>query len=93
MAQYVKAANLTVENTYTDWIDCDGLFNLSISGTWAGTLTLQRSYDEGTTPLDIKTYTANEEAIVTNPEKGMYHRVGFKTSEFTSGTAVVRLSK
>lgn len=93
MARYKVSASLTAENTFTDWFDCDSIFNLSISGTWAATITLQRSYDSGTTPLDVTTYTANAEEIVTNPEKGMLYRIGIKTGAYTSGTAVLRLSR
>lgn len=89
-------ASLSAANTYTDWMPLSKysrLFHLSISGTWAGTITLQRSVDGGTTPLDVATYTANIEDPGEEVEVGIVYRAGFKTGEYTSGTAVVRLSQ
>jgi len=70
----------------------DVSFNLSISGTWAGTVTLQRSFD-GQTWQDVETFTANAERVGDDPEKNINYRVGFKTGEYTSGTASVRISQ
>lgn len=96
-------ATLTAENTYTDWIDLDdgtrrhdpgfGRLNVSISGTWAGTLTLQRRFADDTTARDVETYTANYEDAILDMEPGIDYRIGFKTGDFSSGTATVRLSK
>ena len=38
-------AALTAENTFTDWIYSTKEFNLSISGTFVGTITVQRAFD------------------------------------------------
>ena len=67
-------------------------FNVSISGTWEGTVTLQRSFD-GQTWQDVETFTANAERVGDDPEKNINYRVGFKTGEYTSGAAVVRISQ
>jgi hypothetical protein len=70
-----------------------GGFNLWISGTWVGTLTLQRSPDNGVTWYDVNTWTANQGGLHDyEVEDGIIYRVGFKTGEFTSGSADVRLS-
>lgn len=90
----VESASLTAENTFTEATEFyfGASFNLSISGTWSGTITLQRSFDGGVTWLDVQDYTANAEDVVSSPEPGVLWRAGFKTGEYTSNTAVVRLS-
>ena len=89
----VTATSITAENTFTDAVDIFGLFNLSISGTWVGTVTLQRSFDFGATWVDVTTYTANIQDAGDEPEKLVVYRAGIKTGEYTSGTAVIRISQ
>lgn len=75
-------------------ISLSGYFNLSISGVWVGTLTLQRSFDSGVTWLDVETYTSNVQKRGLESETGVRYRTGFKaTGAYTSGTAVARLSR
>ncbi len=76
-----------------DGVSIKGNFNLSISGTWAGTVHLQRSFDMGTSWVDIASYTANTELQGFEPESGVYYRAGIKTGNHSSGTAVVRISR
>lgn len=102
----IVKATLTNENQFTtDKIDevqaesglrgvsLKGGFNLSISGTWVGRLTLQRSFDKGVTWKDINYYTTNSENWDIEPEYGILYRIGFKTGDYTSGDAEVRLSR
>lgn len=89
----VASAALSAENTFTDWVQLFGPFNLSVSGTWVGTITIQRSFDNGVTWLDVKTYTSNAEDLGEEPELGVLFRAGFKPGEYTSGTAAVRISQ
>jgi len=84
-------ASITAQNTFTDAIEVRGHFNISISGTWAGTTTAQRSFDGGSTWLDVDTFTSNYEGVGFDAEDILY-RVGIKTGDYTSGTAEVRLS-
>jgi len=86
------SANITAENTFTDAVRLEGYFNFSISGTWAATVTVQRSLDGATNWVDVDTFTANSEEVGFEPEF-MYYRVGVKTGEFTSGTVIVRLGR
>ena len=86
-------ASLTAQNTYTPAISVFGAFNFSLSGTWAGTITIQRSFDNGVTWLDVAAYTANTQDRGLEPELNALYRAGFKTGAYTSGTAVVRLSQ
>ena len=86
-------ASITAQNTFTDAVSLIGLYNLSISGTWVATVTLQRSFDAGSNWLDVDTKTGNTETWGREPEPGVVYRVGIKTGDFTSGTCVVRLSQ
>ena len=86
-------AELTAQNTYTPAISVFGAFNFSASGTWAGTITIQRSFDSGASWRDVERYVANEEDRGLEPELNALYRAGFKPGEYTSGTAVVRLSQ
>ena len=86
-------ASAATENTYTTAILMTGYFNLSISGTWAATVTVQRSWDAGTTWVDVAVYTANTETVMYEPEEEVIYRVGIKTSGYTSGTCKMRLSR
>ena len=65
-------------------------FNVSIWGTFTATVTLQRSFDAGTTWLDVATYTTSKEEVRQEPEGALY-RLGCKTGQFTSGPVNVRL--
>lgn len=89
------SASITAQNTFCEDAEFDyrRTFNLSVSGTWVGTVTLQRSFDGGSTWLDVASWTANVETTVETPESGVLWRLGIKSGNFTSGTAVVRLSQ
>lgn len=81
--------------SYTTAETFNGRFNLSISGaTWAGTVTLQRSFDAGSTWVDVLTFTANVETTVNEPQRGgLPYRIGMKNGDYTSGTVALRLTK
>lgn len=84
---------LTAENTFTDALAVfKGSANLSISGTFSATATLQRSFDGGSTYLDVTTYTEAAERVFDEPEGALY-RVGVKTGAYTSGSVVVRIGQ
>jgi hypothetical protein len=83
-------ASITAENNFTDKIQIVGHFNLSISGTWAATVTVQRSWN-GTDWFDVDTFTSNYEGVGFDAEE-VYYRAGVKTGAFTSGTVVLRMS-
>jgi hypothetical protein len=61
----------------------------SLSGTWVGTMKLQRSYDGGSTWLDYISYTANSSIEITALEPTQYR---WYCSAYTSGTATGQLS-
>lgn len=74
--------NFKIPNTLQPW-------NISISGTWVGTVTLQRSFDKGTTWFDVEDFTANTQSQFYDGENVMQYRFG---STISSGTADVRIS-
>lgn len=86
---------ITGSNQFTDPVRLSGYFNLSISGTWAGTITVQRSWDDGDTWLDVDTFTANTEEYGLEPERrdAVVYRVGAKANALTSGSSILRLSQ
>lgn len=81
---------ITAENTFTDTAVFDGDFNFSVSGTFSNnpTVTVQRSTD-GSSWVDVDTFTAAGEFVGFEPEPSMYYRAGVKTGEFGSGSSTV----
>ena len=86
----VTEASITAQNTFCDPIRLTGWFDLSISGTFSATVTVQRSYDNASWK-DVDTFTAPVEMTGTQGEIAWY-RVGVKTGAYTSGTAVVSIA-
>lgn len=82
-------ASLSAQNTFTDSIDLVGYFNLSISGTFVATVTVQRSFDN-VNWFDVDTFTAPIETYGFDPSQ-CYYRAGIKTGAYTSGTAVISI--
>jgi len=74
---------------------------LVISGTWAGTITVQKRHGHGSSQADIvwssefdvEAYTANTVKLIEDHSTTTQYRAGFKTGEYTSGTASVRLEQ
>ena len=88
-----ETATITAQNTFTDAWNVQGRFNISISGTWVGTVTVQRSFDQGGTWHDVATYTGNTQTTGNEPSAKVVWRIGIKTGEYTSGSAVVALQR
>jgi hypothetical protein len=93
MPKALVTKSITAENTFSDSISLSQKFNVSLSGTWVATVFLQRSFDGGTTWVDVKSWTANTQEAGEEPESGILYRLGVKTGGFTSGTVVCRLSQ
>lgn len=62
-----------------------GYFDLSVSGTFVATVTVQRSLDGGVIWGDCASFTAPTEDTGLEGA-GARYRVGCKTAEFTSGS-------
>lgn len=88
-----STASISAQNVFSVGVAIKGDFNYSLSGTWAGTVHLQRSFDIGVTWLDITSHTANIETAGAEPEDGVQYRFGVKTGNYTSGTVVGRISQ
>lgn len=84
------SVSAAAENTWSDPIRILGSFNLSISGTFSATVTVQRSED-GTTWRNVDTWTAPSEEVGYDPILN-YYRVGVATGGYTSGTAVASMN-
>lgn len=83
-------ADLTGADQFTDAISIVGDISLTISGTFTGSVTVQRSFDDGSTWLDVDTFNAPTEEVGFEPA-GTQYRVGVKAGESWSGTATVGL--
>ena len=84
---------VTAENTFSDGLYTEGAFNLSLSGTFVATVTVQRSFDQGSTWRDVDTFTAPIETYGNDPEPVVVYRAGVKTGDFTSGTVNIRIGR
>jgi hypothetical protein len=94
------ASSLAASNTFSDTIKITGVgtdrdYTVAITGTWVGTLTLQRSAigsDTGFT--DAGTYTINASQTLSDAfdNETIYYRLGFKAGQYTSGTANIVLT-
>lgn len=92
-------STITGANQFTDDIRVIGVgtqrsFTLTITGTFSGTVTLQRSVSEPGSWVDVSTYTA---ATSTSYSDGLdnqiiYYRIGIDSGDYTSGSAVVTLA-
>lgn len=81
---------ISAADAFTDAVHIIGDFNLSISGTFAATVTIQRSTD-GTTWRDVDSFTVPVEEVGYDPMKNFY-RAGIKTGDYTSGSATILLN-
>ena len=86
-----QSASITAQNTFTTAMTVltEERISISVSGTFVGTVTLQRQMD-ATNWRDVETWTTEIERTYLSDEKQKV-RIGIKTGDFTSGTAVVRL--
>ena len=84
------SVSAAAENTWSPAIQVVGSFNLSISGTFSATVTVQRSED-GSTWRDVDTWTAPSEEVGYDPILN-YYRVGVATGDYTSGTVVASMN-
>ena len=85
--------DISAQNTFSDGLYVEGDFSFSISGTFVGTVTVQRSFDAGATWRDVDTFTAPIETAGYDGEPIVVYRAGIKTGDHTSGTASVRIGR
>jgi len=75
----------------SDEIGFRGNFNVSLSGFGTATVSLERSFDSGSTWKTVEEFTADTEKYGFEPEPKVIYR--FNCSAYTSGTVAYRLSK
>lgn len=75
-------------NGSTSALQITGHFNLSLSGTWGATVTMQRSWNN-TDWFDVDTFTGNYEGVGFDAEEVFYRAT---VSGYASGTVVIRIS-
>jgi len=85
----VSAGNQFTNAIRVTGVDSSRIFTIIRSGTWSGTVTLQRSLDSDAGPWeDVTTYTTN--ATITYDDtldnQIAWYRVGVKTGEMTTST-------
>lgn len=86
----VVSRSITAANQFTDSISVNGWFNVSVSGTFNAIVTLQVSNDNSTW-RDVATFTVPYEGYRQESEI-VWYRIGVKTSQYTSGTPIVRIA-
>ena len=90
--QISQEASLTAENTFTaalTGIVAGTRVSVSVSGSYSATVTLQRRVD-GSNYRDVTNWTSETESTYVSDEKQDL-RLGIKSGDFTSGTAVCRI--
>ena len=88
------SASITAQNTFTSAVEAisdSSDIGASISGTFTATITIQRSLDGGATWNDLPTTYTGPAEINIIPVRSAQYRVGVKTGDFGSGTAVVAI--
>lgn len=93
MSLNAVTVNATAADTFTDWLLVRDKFNLSISGTWVGTVTAQRKFGSTGLALDVDSWTGGIETYGVEAENDVFHRAGFKVGDYTSGSATLRISQ
>lgn len=86
-------------DTYSDSILITGTgdaraLGLTLTGTWAGTVTLQRSVGAPDAWVDVTTFTANASTTLDDAldNQVIYYRIGVKAGEWTSGTVTMTIT-
>ena len=98
VGQLVSAA-IAAANTFTSTIQITGVgesrrFAITVVGTWSGTVTLQRSVGVVGNWVDVSAYTTTNIATTyadSLDNQDVFYRIGFKTAQYTSGTATCKL--
>jgi len=93
-------SELTAADTFTETIRVVGsegarVFQIVLSGTWSGTVTLQFAFSEdGPWNDTTQVFTGNTDTTYDDGQDGsiIFYRIGFKSGDYTSGTLTARLS-
>ena len=93
MARPVATETITAQNTFTDWAEIAGDGHISVSGISDSTITVQRSFDEGSTIKDVESFVADFEKVINGGGSRVFYRVGIKTGDYGTDTVVCRVSQ
>lgn len=90
---------ISAADVYSDPIRVTGIaagrtFGITVTGTWVGTVTLQRSVGAVGAWVDVANYTTNQSTTLSDTldNQIIYYRIGIKPGNYTSGTATVTLA-
>lgn len=93
------SASINADNTFTNSIRVTGVttargFTVVLSGTWTATVTLQRSFDDGASWVDVQTWTVNTSGTFNDglDNQVILYRIGVKTGDFTVGPVEAALA-
>ena len=91
-------ASIAAQNTFSNNIQVTGVgenrrFAITITGTWVATVTVQRSIGVVGNWVDVVSYTTNQATTFADglDNQLVFYRIGIKTGNYTSGTAVCTL--
>ncbi len=93
-SKFTVTVAISAQNQFSDWAEFlpGKPVNISIpSGLTSTTVVLQRSFDAGSTAVDVDSWTAAAEEILDPVGDGVLYRLGVKTGGFGSGTATLRM--
>ncbi len=85
-------ARLHADNSFSPGLELSDNFNISLWGEFSARVTIQRSFDNGRTWLDVARFDRPVEAMGFEPEGAIY-RFGIKPGEHTSGSVFGRLGQ
>lgn len=87
----------SAEGSFTEAIyparnNADGFANISISGDFDGTVTLQRSIDDEQTWHDVDIFIMPQEIDLIEKMRNTSYRIGVKNGDYNSGsvTAIIK---
>jgi len=93
MSDQLVTASISAEDTFSGPVPLRGHFNFSLSGTWSGTVTVQRSFDGGENWLNVADFEENGEYVGEEVEADVLYRFGVRSGNYTSGDIIGRLSQ
>ena len=84
--------NIATENTFTapKFVPSGSGFDLTIGGSFTGDITVEFSKD-GTTNWIAADVQSNEGVFSGRPSRDWYVRAGFRTGDYTSGSAEIEV--
>jgi len=94
VSDVIAGADLYSDPIRVTGIGSGRVFGITVTGTWVGTITLQRSVGSIGSWVDVSSYTTNQSTTLndTLDNQIIYYRIGIKPASYTSGSATVSLA-